>query len=546
MMGADDQRRPADRRRWDEGAHRTLVVALALTGLALAGILAERRELWLDEYHTWWLSTMSLPSLWTFVTGDVHPPLYFALMNGWQRLASDSPLALRLPSLLAYTASVFVFAAALRPAGGTAAVRSAAVALFALSPALVYYGSEARMYALTVLLATASLACIVRLHDERGAARQSDATATALAVAATLLVYTHYTGLFFLCGVGLAWLLRCLRRRAEWRPFVRFAVLAGVGTVLWLPVILEQRARKTAIDRLHVAAVAATDPASTPATRANGTAAATTPAGTVATTPGMIPWARNLALSTASIMGVFPAPGVVLAGLLAAPFMVLVVGVLMALRSRDELAFTLLVVFAVSAAGTLIVPIFRRYLLVAAPALFLLLWRGLVALQRLRPALVLAGPAAAVVSLAGCLRMTTTPEARPLAHIASVIRADTTRLPVHIISNYAAVPLRYHLRGDRPPTMHGFPVNVEAWWASQAFKGWATVPVTRDSTEAWLGAHAAPDLWLVQFEADFQDPWQYMADGLDRRYVRTEVAADVLRGTSWHLYRLTTRHGARP
>ncbi len=377
MMGADDQRRPADRRRWDEGAHRTLVVALALTGLVLAGILAERRELWLDEYHTWWLSTMSLPSLWTFVTGDVHPPLYFALMNGWQRLASDSPLALRLPSLLAYTASVFVFAAALRPAGGTAAVRSAAVALFALSPALVYYGSEARMYALTVLLATASLACIVRLHDERGAARQSDATA--LAVAATLLVYTHYTGLFFLCGVGLAWLLRCLRRRAEWRPFVRFAVLAGVGTVLWLPVILEQRARKTAIDRLHVAAVAATGPASTPATRANGTAAATTPAGTVATTPGMIPWARNLAMSTASIMGVFPAPGVVLAGLLAAPFLVLVVGVLMALRSRDELAFTLLVVFAVSAAGTLIVPISRRYLLVAAPALFLLLWRGLAA-----------------------------------------------------------------------------------------------------------------------------------------------------------------------
>ncbi|MFO0072792.1 MAG: hypothetical protein ACK55A_11945, partial [Gemmatimonas sp.] len=77
-------------------------MALALTGLVLAGILAERRELWLDEYHTWWLSTMSLPSLWTFVTGDVHPPLYFALMNGWQRLASDSPLALRLPSLLAY------------------------------------------------------------------------------------------------------------------------------------------------------------------------------------------------------------------------------------------------------------------------------------------------------------------------------------------------------------------------------------------------------------------------------------------------------------
>jgi len=526
MMGADDQRRPADRRRWDEGAHRTLVVALALTGLVLAGILAERRELWLDEYHTWWLSTMSLPSLWTFVTGDVHPPLYFALMNGWQRLASDSPLALRLPSLLAYTASVFVFAAALRPAGGTAAVRSAAVALFALSPALVYYGSEARMYALTVLLATASLACIVRLHDERGAARQSDATA--LAVAATLLVYTHYTGLFFLCGVGLAWLLRCLRRRAEWRPFVRFAVLAGVGTVLWLPVILEQRARKTAIDRLHVAAVAATGPASTPATRANGTAAATTPAGTVATTPGMIPWARDLAMSTASIMGVFPAPGVVLAGLLAAPFLVLVVGVLMALRSRDELAFTLLVVFAVSAAGTLIVPISRRYLLVAAPAL------------------VLAGPAATVVSLAGCLRMTTTPEAHPLAHIASVIRADTSRLPVHIISNYAAVPLRYHLRRDSAPAILGFPVNVEAWWASQAFKGWATVPVTRDSTEAWLGAHAAPDLWLVQFEADFQDPWQYMADGLDRRYVRTEVAADVLRGTSWHLYRLTTRHGARP
>ena len=546
MRDAGEPRRAGKHRSVGGGAHLALVVTVALTGLVLAAILVGRRELWLDEYHTWLLATMPLSSLWTFVTGDVHPPLYFALMNGWYRLAGDNQLAMRLPSLLAYTASVFVFAAALRPADGSVTVRSAAVALFALSPALVYYGSEARMYALTVLLATAVLACVVRLHDESRSAHQHEGTAAILAVGATLLVYTHYTGLFFLSGLGLAWLLRCLRRRAAWRPFVRFVVIAGVGTGLWLPTLLEQRAHKLAIDRQHVAAVAATSPTAITDGQRQAAATAAAPAGTALAPQGMVAWAENLAMSTASIMGVFPASGVLKMGLLALPFLVLAVGVLLAVRARDELAFTFVLIFAVTAAGSLIVPISRRYLLVAAPALFLLLWRGLEALHRLRPALTVAGPVAALLSLAGCLRMTMTPEAQPLARIAAVIRADTSRLPVHIISNYAAVPLRYHLRRDSTAAVQGFPVNVDAWWTSQPFKGWATVPVTRDSTDAWIDAHAAPAAWLVQFEADFQDPWHYMEESLDRRYVRTAVAADALRESSWRLYRLTDRRAARP
>src|SRR5688572_22137989 len=94
-----------------------LVVALliSLFGLVLSGI--ERDSFWLDEGWTAWtirdeprdvdswrdaIRFIRASTLTTFerVRADVHPPLYFILLDGWSLLAGESQFALRLPSAL--------------------------------------------------------------------------------------------------------------------------------------------------------------------------------------------------------------------------------------------------------------------------------------------------------------------------------------------------------------------------------------------------------------------------------------------------------------
>jgi len=76
---------------------------------------------------------------------DVHPPLYFLLLHGWMRLAGDSVLALRLPSLwmgLIALAGTFAVGARLfdRRTGLWAMV------LLGAAGFLLYYTREARMF----------------------------------------------------------------------------------------------------------------------------------------------------------------------------------------------------------------------------------------------------------------------------------------------------------------------------------------------------------------------------------------------------------------
>jgi uncharacterized membrane protein len=97
----------------------------------------------------------------TLRTSDVHPPGYFTLLWGWVRIFGTGPLSVRMPSIL--------LAAAIVPAlyfcgrelyGRRTAIVAACFGVVA--PQLVWYGQEARMYALFMLLVTLSIAAQVR------------------------------------------------------------------------------------------------------------------------------------------------------------------------------------------------------------------------------------------------------------------------------------------------------------------------------------------------------------------------------------------------
>jgi mannosyltransferase len=144
------------------------ILALALA-VRLAGLTFH--SLWLDEaVSVNWarLPAAELVARTITLREDSHPPLYYLALHGWIGLFGESEAAVRGLSVAAGVALVgliYALAAFLsgRPAGLTAGF------LAAISPYLVWYSQETRMYALLGALTAAGIYCLWR-GLERGSA----------------------------------------------------------------------------------------------------------------------------------------------------------------------------------------------------------------------------------------------------------------------------------------------------------------------------------------------------------------------------------------
>lgn len=217
-------------------------LTLAVMGLA-AGVRFHRLEaqsFWNDEGNSARLSERSLPLIIEGTASDIHPPLYYVILHGWRALAGASEFSLRAVSALAGAATVACLFPLTRRLYPPAVARPAglmAAAGVALSPSLVYYSQEARMYAWLTFLATLATLLLLLWRRER---RPGWGLAYALTLAAGL--YTHYV--FPVVIVGQAGLLGWLAvtegagRRPVGRAWVGWLALAGLLYLPWLPVLL--------------------------------------------------------------------------------------------------------------------------------------------------------------------------------------------------------------------------------------------------------------------------------------------------------------------
>ena len=104
-------------------------------------------------------------------TTFAHPPVWILSMHFWTGVFGQSPVALRLPSALAGVLAIPLLWRVLKIAWpgasrGERTLRLVSCALVALSPVLVLYGQEARMYALDTLCSLAAVFCLLRLLTE--------------------------------------------------------------------------------------------------------------------------------------------------------------------------------------------------------------------------------------------------------------------------------------------------------------------------------------------------------------------------------------------
>ena len=215
------------------------VVLVVAVGLVLR--FWTRSGLWLDEALTVDIARLPLHAIPEALKHDGAPPLYYYLLHFWIGLFGQSNDAVRALSGIIAVLTLPVAWLCGKRFGGRAVAWTTLV-LLASAPFAVYYGTEARMYALVILLTGLGFLALQRAIE---APRPGNLIAVAVVAAA--LLYTQYWSLY-LVGVTGLWLLvsivrdrrhgRCLHRAGARLPRARRRrrPLPALGAHLHLPV----------------------------------------------------------------------------------------------------------------------------------------------------------------------------------------------------------------------------------------------------------------------------------------------------------------------
>ena len=194
-------------------------------------------KLWLDEALSVNIAQSPLGDIVERLRHDGAPPLYYFILHGWISLFGTSDRVVRsLSGLFAVATLPVVFAIGRRLWG----LRGGALALavVAVTPYTVYFGTETRMYSLVMLEASIIVWLWIQ-HWPKKAVFHSVASTAAL----TLLLYTHYWGLYLVAVLAVLEAWRWFKHHRTSFHYGRIVALvtAGVLWLPWFPIFNEQR-----------------------------------------------------------------------------------------------------------------------------------------------------------------------------------------------------------------------------------------------------------------------------------------------------------------
>jgi mannosyltransferase len=210
------------------------LAAAIIAALAAFGWVPHLPEsLWLDETVTWWVVHGSFSDTLDRAVQYQPHPAYYAGLWGWTQLFGTSEVALRLPSLLAMLAACLLLARvgsalfADRELGWIAAV------VFASSWNVFRESTDARAYALGLLVLIALVGSVRRWLEEGGRG-----PAIACGLLAALLPHLHAFFALAYPALVVHALARWPRSRATGREVAIIALLLAAGALLYLPVAI--------------------------------------------------------------------------------------------------------------------------------------------------------------------------------------------------------------------------------------------------------------------------------------------------------------------
>jgi uncharacterized membrane protein len=208
----------------------------ASSGQSFAAERIPRGRIVDDPPHTTRIGASAPPvwRIWTSLSGDQHPPLYFITLRVWREMFGSSDWAVRSLSVVASVAGVLALFDLGRHLFDPVSALWASL-IMALAHQQIWYAQEARGYAMMVAAVVAAAAVMVRAERRGYTARRGAALACCLVVA----MLTHYYAFAACAAVGMYAALR-LRGRAIRRAAVVVAVAAVVYAVAWGPFVIRQ------------------------------------------------------------------------------------------------------------------------------------------------------------------------------------------------------------------------------------------------------------------------------------------------------------------
>jgi 4-amino-4-deoxy-L-arabinose transferase-like glycosyltransferase len=221
----------------DTGANTALLILAGVIVIGLVLRVAVPRGIWLDEAISIHQARLPLHGmLHTLYWGDRQPPLYPLTLWATIRVFGHGEFAVRLPSLIAGTLAIPV----LYELGRELYDRRTgllAAAFAAISPLLIWYSQEVRMYMFVTFFGL--LALLMQLRVIRSGSMRN----WALYILATAgLLWSHYFGLLVvgvqqLIFIGV--LLHRPRNRERLRPFaLGFAYSAAILVMELVPLLV--------------------------------------------------------------------------------------------------------------------------------------------------------------------------------------------------------------------------------------------------------------------------------------------------------------------
>lgn len=209
-----------------------LTGAALLLGLACRLCAGIDAPLWLDETFSAEIASQpDFPHFLRWALTEMSGPVYYGSLFLWEKIAGNSDLALRLPSL---ALSIAAPLAVLKWGHRDRDVRMLWSAILALSVVGFDSATEARPYALLLLLACLQTIAYVRMIDAPTTRR-----ALAWTSLSALMVLTHYYAAL-ICGLqGLAYLAICRGRAVRTWPALAPLVPMALWARYHLPFVLD-------------------------------------------------------------------------------------------------------------------------------------------------------------------------------------------------------------------------------------------------------------------------------------------------------------------
>ena len=187
-------------------------------------------DLWYDEACSWFSAKQSFPYgiMENLLTLDLqHTPLYFFLLHFWMKLFGQSEIPMRILSLIFGLGSIpLVYTAAKKISTGKIAVWAASLA--AVSPLLVLFSVEVRMYPIVTFLVLLSFNYLIDFEQ-----KNDTNSLIKLVIANVLIPYTLVGGILYNISLFICYSIYLFKSKKK--VFISYLKAVAAEYVLLIP-----------------------------------------------------------------------------------------------------------------------------------------------------------------------------------------------------------------------------------------------------------------------------------------------------------------------